>query len=133
MNINYKIIILSCLLIGLLSVGVYLKTSINKLHEKRDSYHKISKELHIIKQIDSYYGEKRKNKGKVNSIIGKYSNRIVYKKANKKSIEFKISKLNNKTLDKLNKEILNAGLKISMLKIRRINNQFSEFSCKVVF
>lgn len=133
MNINYKIIILSCLLIGLLSVGVYSKTSINKLDEKRDSYHKISKELHIIKQIDSYYGEKRKNKGKVNSIIGKYSNRIVYKKANKKSIEFKISKLNNKTLDKLNKEILNAGLKISMLKITRINNQLSEFSCKVVF
>mgnify|MGYP000521142628 CR=1 FL=1 len=133
MNINYKIIILSCLLIGLLSVGVYSKTSINKLDEKRDSYHKISKELHIIKQIDSYYGEKRKNKGKVNSIIGKYSNRIVYKKANKKSIEFKVSKLNNKTLDKLNKEILNAGLKISMLKITRINNQLSEFSCKVVF
>ncbi len=132
MNINYKIIVLVSLIIGLLSIGVYSKTSISKLIEKRDSYHKIAKELHIIKQIDSYYTNKKKNKIKINSIIKKYNKKIVYKKENKKSIEFKISKLNNKTLDKLNKEILNAGLKISMLKIIRINNQLSEFSCEVI-
>ena len=130
---NFKVIILLVLFIVSVVMSLYVKDSTESADENRLSYHKLSKELNIIKQIDSYYGKKTQNKRKINSIISKYNNQMVYKKENKKSIEFKISKLNDKKLNKLNKEILNTGLKISRLKIKRLNSHISEFSCKVIF
>ena len=133
MNTNYKVIILIGLFLGSIAMSVFLKSSTKSVDENRLSYHKLSKELHVIKQIDSFYGKKTQNKAKIFSIINKYNNNVIYKKEDKKSIEFKISKINDKMLNKLNKEIINAGLKITMLKIKRLDAHMSEFSCKVVF
>lgn len=133
MNLNLKITILIILTLGLFFVGFISNASIKDVENEKKSFFKLSNELHIIKNITEYYGKTTKNKRKINRIISFYEKRIIFKKEEKSSIEFKVSKLNKDELNRLSKDILNGGFKISNFKVLRIDNNKAEITCKVLF
>lgn len=133
MNTNIRILILLALSVISISMFIYNQMLKNSVSEQFVLYEKTANEIAIIKKLKTYYGDKKSNKRKIYNIIGKYKEKIVTKKEDKSSLEFTISKLNEKELSGLNKTILNSGVKILKLKIKKLNRNSGELYCKVVF
>ena len=133
MNINNKLIIL--LTFGIISICtfIYLQKLKTNVLEQSSLYEKTSNEISVIKQLKTYYGDKKSNKRKIYNIINRYTAKTLTRKEDKNSLEFTISKLNHKELDNLNKSILNSGIKVLKFKIKKLNKNSAELFCKVAF
>ena len=133
MNVNNKLIILLTIVILIVTAFIYLKTLKSNVLEQHALYEKTASEILIIKKLKTYYGDKKSNKRKIFNIINKYEKKILTKKEDKSSLEFTVTKLNYKELDALNKTILNSGIKVLKLKIKKLNKNSAELFCKVTF
>jgi type II secretory pathway pseudopilin PulG len=130
---NKKLIILLVLAILSIVSFLYLQNiQVNQLQSFK-SYEKTANEIAIIKQLKEYYGDKKSNTRKINNIIDKYKSKIVNKKEDKNSLEFTATKLNHTELDDINQMLLNSGVKIVKINIKRVDPQTGEFFCKVIF
>ncbi|MGB5867097.1 MAG: hypothetical protein WBG69_04390 [Arcobacteraceae bacterium] len=133
MNTNNKLLILLTLFIVTIVSLFYVDSSNKDVKEQFYLYEKTANEIAIIKNLKEYYGDKKSNKRKINNTISKYSSKIANKKEDKNSLEFTVNKLSHKELDSLNKEILNSGVKVIKLNIRKIDANSGELFCKVMF
>lgn len=133
MNTNNKLIVLLAIVILIVTTFIYLKTLKSNVLEQQALYEKTANEILIIKKLKTYYGDKKSNKRKIFNIINIYKKKILTKKEDKNSLEFTVSKLNHKELDALNKSILNSGIKVLKLKIKKLNKNSAELFCKVSF
>ena len=133
MNINNKLIIL--LTFGIISICtfIYLQKLKTNVLEQSSLYEKTSNEISVIKQLKTYYGDKKSNKREIYNIINKYTAKTLTRKEDKNNLEFTISKLNYKELDNINKSILNSGIKVLKFKIKKLNKNSAELFCKVAF
>ena len=133
MTANIKISILAILSLLILGITLLSMNSTDELVDSEKSFHKLNSELHIIKNIKSYYGEPKQNKRKLTRIISSYGKNVVFQKEDKNSIEFRVSNLNNKKLNSLIKSISNGGFKVLNIEVLRTSSNKAEFSCKVLF
>ena len=106
------ILLLLAVLVGLFSFKTLLA---NDIKDVKNEFEKISKHINVIKQIDNKYKTKKNNERRVKRLIKSYGSTIVYEKSAKNSIEFKVTKLKEKALNQLSKEIINNKSQIDTL------------------
>lgn len=133
MNINNKLIILLLLFFITISSFMYLQTLQKNKKNEFKNYEKTANEITVIKELKKYYGEKKNNKRKIYNIISIYTNKTLSKKETKTTFEFRINKLSHKQLDKLNNDIINSGVKVMKLTLKRTTPHLAELYCKVMF
>ena len=133
MSTNIKITILLMTGILVISAAMYKQNLQTDIQSVKNNYHKTAKNINIIKQIDTKYGQKSNNKRELNSILNRYSKNIVSKKEDKNGMEFIISKLDQNSINVLSKSLINSGLKILSFKIKRVDDHTAELSAKVLF
>ena len=131
-NINIKLGILLVLLVSILGIGLWSLNSTKKLQDEKKSFHKLAKELHLIKGIKAYYGEVKTNKKRLDILISKYKKDIISVKEDKGSMEFKIGNLNKDDVNNIVKNLVNKGFKVLQMKIDRASAEKAELSFKVL-